>query len=83
LEVTKEVNDMRDWLGISVFFGGTFIFVAFMVAFDVWLAHHYGVEATITRRIRAVSREYPIIPFAMGLYWGGLVVGLGVHFWNF
>lgn len=51
------------------------VVVALVVAFDLFIIHRHGKEASISVVLFAWSRANPIIPFAFGLIFGHI-------FWN-
>jgi hypothetical protein len=65
-------------VALTVFFGSLLGLVAGVSLFDVWLYHHWGVEATISRAMRDV---HPLVIMALGLNIGAVVGGLSCHFW--
>lgn len=43
-----------------------------LIAFDVWIVIAKGVKATISWQMLQAAKDYPIIPFALGVLFGHL-----------
>jgi hypothetical protein len=46
------------------------IMVSFTLLMDIFLAGFFGLENTISRTLLVLAKQYPIIPFALGVIAG-------------
>jgi hypothetical protein len=69
-------------LDLLVFFGVPLLAFAIII-FDVVMKVKYGTQGTISYWLQQVGYDWPLVPFAIGFFSGGLICGLAVHLWNF
>jgi hypothetical protein len=65
-------------VAVGVLYGVILLATLFLIAFDIWIKVHWGVEATISR---AMSNLDPMLLAASCFVTGGGTVGLMFHFW--
>jgi len=56
--------------------------LAVLIIYDIYRFIRYGIPGTISHWMYLKGKSDPLYAFLIGVFIGGLVIGLGVHFWE-